>query len=129
MVLCYISLNDKGVQWEVKASAWDRRHLGPCAPAKALPSCPALCNFMNCSRQAPLSMGLSREEYWSGLPLSSPGDLSNPGIESMSRRSPALAGGFSTTSATWEAHLGPHLSPVLHMPTFLSPPEEMKGLG
>ena len=37
--------------------------------------------------QAPLSMGLSRQECWSGLPFPSPGDLPNPGIES---RSPAL---------------------------------------
>ena len=39
------------------------------------------------TRQAPLSMGLSRQEYWSGLPCPSPGDLPNPGIE---LRSPAL---------------------------------------
>ena len=39
------------------------------------------------ARQAPLSMGLSRQEYWSGLPCPPPGDLPNPGIES---RSPAL---------------------------------------
>ena len=44
--------------------------------------------------QAPLSMGFPRQEYWSGLPLPSPGDLPNPGIEPMS---PALAGGFFTT--------------------------------
>ena len=37
--------------------------------------------------QAPLSMGFSRQEYWSGLPFPSPGDLLNPGIEP---RSPAL---------------------------------------
>ena len=37
---------------------------------------------MDCiARQAPLSMGFSRQEYWSGLPCSSPGDLPNPGIE------------------------------------------------
>ena len=39
------------------------------------------------ARQAPLSMGFSRQEYWSGLPFPSPGDLPNPGIEP---RSPAL---------------------------------------
>ena len=33
------------------------------------------------ARQAPLSMGLSRQEYWRGLPFPSPGDLPNPGIE------------------------------------------------
>ena len=41
--------------------------------------------------------------YWSGLPCSSPGDLSDPGIEPTSLSSPALAGGFFTTSSTWEA--------------------------
>ena len=44
--------------------------------------------------QAPLSMGFPRQEYWSGLPFPSPGDLSDPGIEPVS---PALAGGFITT--------------------------------
>ena len=39
------------------------------------------------ARQAPPSMGFSRQEYWSGLPLPSPGDLPNPGIE---LRSPVL---------------------------------------
>ena len=48
-------------------------------------------------------MGFSRQEYWSGLPFPSPGDLPDPGIESVSLRSPALAGGFLNTSATWEA--------------------------
>ena len=42
------------------------------------------------ARQAPLSMGFSRQELWSGLPVSSPGDLPNLGIESTSLRSPAL---------------------------------------
>ena len=46
----------------------------------------------------------SRQEYWSGLPGPPPGDLPDPGIEPTFLMSPALAGGFSTTSATWEAH-------------------------
>ena len=50
--------------------------------------------------QAPLSMGFSRQEYWSGLPCPRPGDLPDPGIESAS---PSLAGGFFTSSTTWEA--------------------------
>ena len=54
------------------------------------------------ARQAPLSMGFSRHEYWSGLLFPSPGDLVTPGIEPTSLVSPALAGGFFTTSATWE---------------------------
>ena len=52
--------------------------------------------------QAPLSMGFSRQEYWSGLPFPTPRDLPNPGIEPASLMSSALAGGFFTTSATWE---------------------------
>ena len=73
-----------------------------CMHAKALQSCPTLCDPMNCSRQAPLLMGFSRQEYWSGLPCPPPGDLPNPGIEPASLTSPALAGGFFTTSATWK---------------------------
>ena len=53
--------------------------------------------------QVPLSMGFSRQEYWSGLPFPPPGDLPDPGIKPMSLTSPALAGGIFTTSATWEA--------------------------
>ena len=44
--------------------------------------------------QFPLSMGLSRQEYWSGLPFPPPGELPNPGIKPTS---PALAGRFFTT--------------------------------
>ena len=46
--------------------------------------------------EAPLSMGFSRQEYWSGLPFLSPGDLPYPGIKSTSPVSPALAGRFFT---------------------------------
>ena len=55
--------------------------------------------------QAPLSMGFSRQEYWSGLPFPPPGDLPDPGIEPVSLSSPTLTGGSFTTSATWEDHL------------------------
>ena len=54
--------------------------------------------------QAPLSMGLSRQEYWSGLPCPPPGDLPTPWIESASLMSSALAGRFFSTKATLEAH-------------------------
>ena len=50
-------------------------------------------------------MGSSRQEYWSGLPFPPPWDLPSPGIEPVSLTSPALAGGFFTTSASWEAPL------------------------
>ena len=55
------------------------------------------------ARQAPLSMGFSRQECWSGLPCPSPGDLPGPGTKTESLKSPALAGGLFTTSAAWEA--------------------------
>ena len=55
------------------------------------------------ARQAPLSMGFSRQEHWSGLPGPPPGDLPNPVIEPASRMSPALAGTSFNTNATREA--------------------------
>ena len=48
------------------------------------------------ARQAPLSMRFTRQEYWCELPIPSPGDLPDPGMEP---RSPALAGGFFTTES------------------------------
>ena len=48
--------------------------------------------------QTPLSMEVSRQEYWSGLPFPSPGNLPDPGIKPASPASPALAGGFFTTA-------------------------------
>ena len=53
--------------------------------------------------QAPMSMGFSWQKNWSGLPCPPPGDLPDPETEPMSPKSPALAGGFFTTSATREA--------------------------
>ena len=53
--------------------------------------------------QDPLSMGFSRHEYWSGLPFPTAGHLPDPGIEPSSLVSPALAGRFFTSCATWEA--------------------------
>ena len=56
--------------------------------SKVAQSCPTLCNPMDSSlHQAPPSMGLSRQEYWRGLPFPSPGNLPDPGIEA---GSPAL---------------------------------------
>ena len=54
--------------------------------------------------QVPLSMGFCRQEYWSGLPCPSPGDLPDPGMEPepVILRSPALASGFFTTKVTWD---------------------------
>ena len=60
--------------------------------AKLLQSCPTLCDSMDLACQALLSMGFSRQVYWSGLPFPTPGDLPNPGIEPTSLMSPANAG-------------------------------------
>ena len=49
------------------------------------------------AHQDPLSVGFSRQEYWSGLPCSPPGDLPHPGNKHTSLTSPALIGGFFTT--------------------------------
>ena len=57
--------------------------------------CLTLCNLIDCSLPGSSVHGFSRQEYWSGLPCPPPGDLPNPGIELVS---PALAGGFFTTS-------------------------------
>ena len=90
----------------------------PCMYAKSLQSCPTLAILWTIACQAPLSMGYSRQEYWSGLPLPSP-DLSHPGVEPGSLTSPALAVGFFTTSATWEALLYTLIDVKMHIYIFL----------
>ena len=58
--------------------------------------CPTLATPWTEAHQASLSMGFPRQEYWSGLPFASPGDLPEPGIK---LKSPELAGGFFTTES------------------------------
>ena len=77
--------------------------------------------------QAPLSMRFSWQEYWSGLPCPPPGNLPSPGIELTSFTSPALAGGFFTTSTTWEnsffqINLCSQFWELAHGGTFWEPP-------
>ena len=74
--------------------------------------------------QTPLSMGFPRQEYWSGLPCPPPGDLLHPEIEPTSLTS-ALAGGFFTTSATWEAYTM-HLCPVFLPSPSVCPVDQYK---
>ena len=57
---------------------------------------------MDCSPPGSPVHGILQQEYWSGLPFQ--GDLPDPGIKPMYLKSLALAGGFLTTSATWQAH-------------------------
>ena len=54
------------------------------------------------ARQAPLSMEFSRQENWNGLPFPPPDDPPDLGIKPISLASPAMAGGFFPTDATWE---------------------------
>ena len=75
--------------------------------------------------QAPPSMGFARQEYWSGLPFPSPGDLPNPGIEPGSPGSPTLAGDFFTTRGTWEVVLSIATSKFNQSATELSTTFEM----
>ena len=75
-------------------------------PVESFQPYPARWTLWTVARQAPLSMGFSRQEYWSGLPFPPPGDLPDPGIKPESLMSPALAGGFFTSSTAWEAQAG-----------------------
>ena len=69
-----------------------KKYVCSCSVAQ---SCLTLCNPMEyIDRQAPLSMGISRQEYWSGFPFPTPGYLPDPGIEPTFN---AWAGGFFTT--------------------------------
>ena len=61
-------------------------------------SCPTLTIPQTVAHQAPLSLGFSKQEYWSGLPFPSPGNLSNPGIETASPAAPALQEDSSSLS-------------------------------
>ena len=90
------------------------REGGVCAHPKSLQSYLTLCDPMNCippgsscnpidcSPQAPLSMGFSRKEHWSGLPCPPPGNLPDPRIRAKSLMPPASEGGFFTISGIWE---------------------------
>ena len=60
------------------------------------------------ARQAPLSMGFSRQEYWGGLPFPSPGDRPDAGTEPTSLMPPVLAGGFFTTAPARKPQGHPH---------------------
>ena len=70
--------------------------------AKSLQLCLTLCYAMDQSPPGSSIQGFSRQEYWSGLPCPSTGDLPDPGIVSTSLMSPVLAGRFFITSTTWE---------------------------
>ena len=68
-----------------------------CMHAQSLSHVGLFVTLWTVAHQALLSMGFLRQEYWSGLPFPSPGDIPEPGIEPTS---PALARGFFTTAPT-----------------------------
>ena len=77
--------------------------------AKSLQLCLTLCDPIGRSppgSSVPLSMGFSRQEYWSGLPFLSPGDLPDPEVEPTSPVFPALTGRFFNTKGVKGIHLG-----------------------
>ena len=87
-------------------------------------------NPWTAAHQAPLSMGFSRQEYWSRLPCPPPGDLPYPGIKPMSATSPALTGELFTTNSTGFFFFSPqHLmnlkcfQPKIILKPFLIPTE------
>ena len=86
--------------------------------AKLLQLCPTLCAPLGYSQPNVSVRGLG-QEYGSGLPSPPPGDVPKPEIKPASPTSPALAGGFFTTSATWEASLT-HIYDCISSLTFSS---------
>ena len=88
--------------WEGATSAY--------IPARSLQVCPTLYDPMDHGPPGFLSMGFSRQEYWSELSCPPPGDLPDPAIKLASLASLALVSGwFFTTSVTWEAQGTPGL--------------------
>ena len=78
-----VNLQDMYCEWEI--NSYKRLRLRGC-----FCMCPCLVAQWTIAHQAPLSLGLSRQEYWSGLPFPPPGDLPNPGFKPASPVSPAL---------------------------------------
>ena len=75
-----------------------------CLHAKLLQSCLTLCDPMDYSPPGSFVHGILQARIQEWLPCPPPGHLPYPGTEPASLLSPALAGGFFTTSTTWEAH-------------------------
>ena len=84
--------------------------MGP-GESEVAQSCPTLCDPWTVAHQAPPSMGFSRQEYWSGLPFPSPGDLPHPGIEP---RSPTLQADTLTSEPPGK-HVGTRWQVIHHI--------------
>ena len=90
------------MQFLVKAKVLLAPLFGAGAGSKSLSHVRLFVTPWTVAHQAPLSMGFSRQERWSGRPHPPPGDPPDLGTEPTPLTSPALIGGFCTTSATWE---------------------------
>ena len=102
LLVDFLQLQQTGATLHCRAQALECvgfRSCGTCMPSR-FSSIQLFVTTWTVVRQVPLSMGFSRQEYWSGLPCSPPGNLPDPGVKPMSPMSPALAGRFFTTSAT-----------------------------
>ena len=92
--------------WAQGKLAWVTESLPQTCPhlpfqIACIPSRVQLCvTLRTVAHQAPLSVGFSRQEYWSGLPFPYPEDLPDPGVDPVSLTSLAFAGEFFTTRAT-----------------------------
>ena len=75
---CKVSGQGTLLIYEIRGSQWDCRRK---VKVKSLSRVRLFATLWTVAHQAPLPMGFSRQEYWSGLPLPSPGDLPNPGSE------------------------------------------------
>ena len=93
-------LKDVSWAWGKWYQGWTSASMCACSVTPSVPLCANLWTFCG---QAHLSTGFSRQEYWSGLLCPPVGDLSDPEINPFLSYPIALAGGFLTTSVTWEA--------------------------
>ena len=85
----FVLINQNGTMW-IKCSAYVFSYVR------------LFVTLWTVARQAPLSMGFSRQEYWSGVPCPPPGDQPDPGIKLASLGFPALADGIFTTVSPWK---------------------------
>ena len=88
--------------WNVYCGHARCMHSPACVHAQSLSRGRLFVTPWTIAYQAPLPTEFPRQEYWSGLPFPSPGDLPNPGIEPSS---PALSGGFFTTEPSGKPHV------------------------
>ena len=95
-----------------------RSAISPCSGGSVAKLYPTLVIPRAVAHQPPLSMGLSRQEYWSGLPFPSPGDLSHPGIE---LRSPASQAGSLLSEPPGKPHKYPCVKVAQLCPTLCDP--------